>query len=308
MNYFLCQLKVFVIVVWVRSFSWVGEMIGLSQLVVSYSVKELEYQIGVCLFDCIICEVVFIEVGQQLVGRLECLFDELMIILCDVGWVGQQLSGIVKVVVSQMIFVYFILQCIVYSNCCYFDIDFVLYDWFQQWVLESICQGEVDFGIVIDLGLVVDFQCEVVLVELFLLFCWEDYFFVSLIEVLWQVLQDERLILQDYVFGSCLLIDVVFSRLVIWVNIVQEIGYLVMLFLMVELGIGISVLLVLVLLLLQGSYLMVKWLILVMEWQLMLVCRKNCLLLIVVQVLWEIVCEEGENLIVVRVEDLLYQC
>jgi DNA-binding transcriptional LysR family regulator len=32
------------------------------------------------------------------------------------------------------------------------DIDFVLHDRPQQWVLESIRQGEVDFGIVIDPG------------------------------------------------------------------------------------------------------------------------------------------------------------
>ncbi|MRF00590.1 LysR family transcriptional regulator, partial [Escherichia coli] len=43
-------------------------------------------------------------------------------------------------------------QCIAEGNHRYPDIDFVLHDRPQQWVLESIRQGDVDFGIVIDPG------------------------------------------------------------------------------------------------------------------------------------------------------------
>jgi DNA-binding transcriptional LysR family regulator len=45
-------------------------------------------------------------------------------------------------------------------NHRYPDIDFVLHDRPQQWVLESIRQGDVDFGIVIDPGQVSDLACE----------------------------------------------------------------------------------------------------------------------------------------------------
>ncbi len=83
----------------------------------------------------------------------------------------------------------------------------MLHDRPQQWVLESIRQGEVDFGIVIDPGPAADLQCEVVLAEPFLLLCREDHPFASLTEVPWQALQDERLILQDYASGSRPLID-----------------------------------------------------------------------------------------------------
>ncbi len=127
-------------------------MIGLSQSAVSHSVKELEHQTGVRLLDRTTREVVLTEAGQQLAGRLERLLDELTITLRDAGRVGQQLSGTVKVAASQTISAHLIPQCIAHSNRRYPDIDFVLHDRPQQWVLESIRQGEVDFGIVIDPG------------------------------------------------------------------------------------------------------------------------------------------------------------
>ena len=97
MNYSLRQLRVFVTVAQARSFSRAGEMIGLSQSAVSHSVKELETQTGVKLLDRTTREVVLTEAGQQLAMRLERLLDELNSTLRDVGRLGQQLSGTVRV-------------------------------------------------------------------------------------------------------------------------------------------------------------------------------------------------------------------
>lgn len=167
MNYSLRQLRVFVTVAQARSFSRAGEIIGLSQSAVSHSVKELETQTGVKLLDRTTREVVLTEAGQQLAMRLERLLDELHSTLRDVGRLGQQLSGTVRVAASQTISAHLIPQCIAESNHRYPDIDFVLHDRPQQWVLESIRQGDVDFGIVIDPGAVSDLECEVVLSEPF---------------------------------------------------------------------------------------------------------------------------------------------
>jgi DNA-binding transcriptional LysR family regulator len=71
--------------------------------------------------------------------RLERLLDELNSTLRDVGRLGQQLSGR-WVAASQTISAHLIPQCIE-SNHRYPDIDFVLHDRPQQWVLESIRQG-----------------------------------------------------------------------------------------------------------------------------------------------------------------------
>lgn len=107
----------------------------------SHSVKELETQTGVKLLDRTTREVVLTEAGQQLAMRLERLLDELNSTLRDVGRLGQQLSGTVRVAASQTISAHLIPQCIAESNHRYPDIDFVLHDRPQQWVLESIRQG-----------------------------------------------------------------------------------------------------------------------------------------------------------------------
>lgn len=274
MNYSLRQLRIFVTVAHARSFSRAGEIIGLSQSAVSHSVKELESQTGVRLLDRTTREVVLTEAGQQLAQRLERLLDELNSTLRDVGRLGQQLSGTVRVAASQTISAHLIPQCIAEGNHCYPDIDFVLHDRPQQWVLESIRQGDVDFGIVIDPGQVSDLEYEIVLSEPFLLLCRDDDPLAAQPSVHWQALQ-ERTRITGYASGSRPLIDSALVTQGVEATIVQEIGHPATLFPMVEAGIGISVLPALALPLPQGSRLVVKRLTPAIERKLMLVRRKT---------------------------------
>ena len=307
MNYSLRQLKVFVTVARVKSFSRAGESIGLSQSAVSHSVKELEHQTGVRLLDRTTREVVLTEAGQQLAARLERLLDELNSTLREAGRVGQQLMGTVRVAASQTISAHLIPQCIAYSNRRYPEIDFVLHDRPQQWVLESIRQGEVDFGIVIDPGAATDLQCEAVLAEPFLLLCRCDHPFAKRDAVSWHALHDQRLVLQDYASGSRPLIDAALAGFAVTANIVQEIGHPATLFPMVESGIGISILPALALPLPQGSHLQVKRLTPVVERQLMLARRKNRSLSTAAEALWEVVRQQAGQLTALRENDPLYQ-
>ncbi len=306
MNYSLRQLRVFVTVAQARSFSRAGEIIGLSQSAVSHSVKELETQTGVKLLDRTTREVVLTEAGQQLAMRLERLLDELHSTLRDVGRLGQQLSGTVRVAASQTISAHLIPQCIAESNHRYPGIDFVLHDRPQQWVLESIRQGDVDFGIVIDPGAVSDLECEVVLSEPFLLLCRDDDPLASLPQVTWQALQGANLVLQDYASGSRPLIDAALTAQGVKATIVQEIGHPATLFPMVEAGIGISVLPALALPLPQGSRLTVKRFVPCVERQLMLVRRKNRSLSGAAHACWDVVRMQARRLMEARTRDPLF--
>lgn len=306
MNYSLRQLRVFVTVAQARSFSRAGEIIGLSQSAVSHSVKELETQTGVKLLDRTTREVVLTEAGQQLAMRLQRLLDELNSTLRDVGRLGQQLSGTVRVAASQTISAHLIPQCIAESNHRYPDIDFVLHDRPQQWVLESIRQGDVDFGIVIDPGAVSDLECEVVLSEPFLLLCRDDDPLASLPQVAWQALQGANLVLQDYASGSRPLIDAALTAQGVKATIVQEIGHPATLFPMVEAGIGISVLPALALPLPQGSRLTVKRFVPCVERQLMLVRRKNRSLSGAAHACWDVVRMQARCLMEARTRDPLF--
>ncbi|WP_253382993.1 LysR family transcriptional regulator [unidentified bacterial endosymbiont] len=307
MNYSLRQLRVFVTVAHARSFSRAGERIGLSQSAVSHSVKELEIQTGVRLLDRTTREVMLTEAGQQLALRLERLLDELNSTLRDVGRLGQQLSGTVRVAASQTISAHLIPQCIAESNHRYPDIDFVLHDRPQQWVLESIRQGDVDFGIVIDPGAVTDLECEVVLSEPFLLLCRDDDPLAGLAQVSWQALQGANLVLQDYASGSRPLIDAALMAQGVEANIMQEIGHPATLFPMVEAGIGISVLPALALPLPQGSRLRVKRFAPCIKRQLMLVRRKNRSLSGAAHACWEVVRMQAQRLMEARTRDPLFK-
>ncbi len=251
-------------------------------------------------------EVILTEAGQQLAARLERILDELSSTLRDVGRVGQQLSGTVRVAASQTISAHLIPRCIAFSNQQYPDIDFVLHDRPQQWVLESIRQGEVDFGIVIDPGQVSDLECEEVLSEPFLLLCRDDDPLAALDEVAWQALQGARLVLQDYASGSRPLIDAALREQQVRATIVQEIGHPATLFPMVEAGIGISVLPALALPLPQGSRLTVKRFTPAIERKLMLVRRKNRSLSGAAQAVWEVVRIQAEQLTQARIRDPLF--
>ncbi|MGK9171993.1 LysR family transcriptional regulator [Yokenella regensburgei] len=306
MNYTLKQLRVFVTVAQARSFSRAGDIIGLSQSAVSHSVKELESQTGVRLLDRTTREVILTEAGQQLAARLERLLDELNSTLREAGRVGQQLTGTVRVAASQTLSAHLIPQCIAQSNRCYPEIDFMLHDRPQQWVLESIRHGEVDFGMVIDPGPVSDLECEEILSEPFFLLCRGDHAWADKPGVRWSELEGARLVVQDYASGSRPLIDAALMRFGIHARIVQEIGHPATLFPMVEAGIGVSVMPALALPLPQGSQLCVKRLMPEIERKIMLVRRKNRSLSGAAQAVWDVAREQARYLTQARAEDPLF--
>ncbi|KFC79911.1 LysR family transcriptional regulator [Buttiauxella agrestis] len=306
MNYSLRQLKVFVAVAHAGSFSRAGEQIGLSQSAVSHSVKELESEIGVKLLDRTTREVVLTQAGQQLAARLERLLEELTSTLLDTRSVGHQLSGTVRVAASQTISAHLMPQSIAAAALEFPAIRFVLHDRPQQWVLQSIYQGEVDFGMVIDPIQANDLDCEAVLSEPFLLLCRNDHPLAAQEQVPWQALQGANLVLQDYASGSRPLIDDALLRQGIETNIVQQIGHPATLFPMVEAGIGISVLPALALPLPQGRPLVVRPLIPVVDRQLMLVRRKNRSLSRAAEAIWQVVRQQAQQLTAARSGDPLF--
>jgi DNA-binding transcriptional LysR family regulator len=288
------------------SFSRAGERIGLSQSAVSHSVKELENEVGVKLLDRTTREVVLTEAGEQLAGRLEHLLEELNSTLLDARSVGHQLSGTVRVAASQTISAHLMPQSIAAAALAFPSIRFVLHDRPQQWVLQSIRQGEVDFGIVIDPVQASDLDCEAVLSEPFLLLCRSDHPLAEKKSVPWQSLQGENLVLQDYASGSRPLIDDALVRQGIKPNIVQQIGHPATLFPMVEARIGISVLPALALPLPEGRPLIVKRLTPVVERQLMLVRRKNRSLSRAAEAIWQVIRQQAQQLTAARRGDPLF--
>lgn len=306
MNYSLRQLRVFVAVAESGNFSRAGERVGLSQSAVSHSIKELEQAIGVKLLDRTTREVLLTTAGQQLARQLTHLLEELNSTLLDVRTCSQQLSGTVRVAASQTISAHLMPQSIAHSLQCYPAIDFMLYDRPQQWVLESVRQGEVDFGMVIDPGPSPDLLCETVLSEPFFLLCREDDPLNQLEKVYWQDLHQASMVLQDYASGSRPLIDAALEQQGVKVNVVQQIGHPATLFPMVEAGIGLSIVPALALPLPAGRSLVVRKLLPVVERRLMLIQRRNRSLSAAAQAIRGVITEQARRLTGARKGDPLF--
>lgn len=287
MNYTLRQLRVFVAVAQQGSFSQAGQMIGLSQSAVSHSIKELETEMGIRLLDRTTREVLLTEAGEQLASRLERLLEELNTTLLDVRSYGQQRSGTVRVAASQTISAHLMPQCLAASQLRFPDIKIMLRDRPQQWVLQSIRNAEVDFGIAIGPLQVDDFECEAILDEPFLLLCRQDDPLADQQTVRWEMLSNRQLVLQDYSSGSRVLIDEALRAQRVEAEIVQEIGHPATLYPMVEAGIGISILPALALPLPQGRPLLVRRIEPEINRSIMLIRRKNRSLTPAAEVIWQ---------------------
>ncbi|MEN4927668.1 LysR family transcriptional regulator [Erwinia billingiae] len=287
MNYTLRQLRVFVAVAQQGSFSQAGQLIGLSQSAVSHSIKELEGEMGIRLLDRTTREVLLTEAGEQLSSRLERLLEELNTTLLDVRSYGQQRSGTVRVAASQTIAAHLMPQCLAASTEHFPDIKVMLRDRPQQWVLQSIRNAEVDFGIVVGPLPEEDFETEAILDEPFLLLCRKDDPLAAQQTIHWQMLNQRQLVLQDYASGSRVLIDEALRVQQVQAKIVQEIGHPATLYPMVEAGIGISILPALALPLPEGRPLLVRRMVPEINRTIVLVRRKNRSLTPAAEAIWQ---------------------
>lgn len=287
MNYTLRQLRTFVAVAHHGGFSQAGQAIGLSQSAVSHSIKELEAATGVRLLDRTTREVMLTEAGQQLAARMAGLLEEINTTLLDIRSYGEQRRGTVRIAASQTISAHLMPQCLAASQQSYPDIRVILHDRAQQWVLQSVRNAEVDFGIVIGPLSDSDLDCQAILDEPFLLLCRDDDPLARVDEAHWSMLAGRTMVLQDYASGSRVLIDAALRQQHIAVNVIQEIGHPATLFPMVDAGIGISILPALALPLPSGRALTVRRLYPEINRSLMLIKRKNRSLTPAAEAIWQ---------------------
>ncbi len=296
MNYTLRQLKVFAAVASQGSFSLAGQVIGLSQSAVSHSIKELEAEIGVKLLDRTTREVLLTHAGQRLASRLTVQLEELNSTLLELRRYGGQRSGTVRLGASQTISARLMPMCLAQAQKCYPDIRLMLQDSVQQSVIHSVMNATVDFGIVIEPQNADEFETQPILRDPFLLLCREDDPLNGIADLQWHHLEGRKMVLQDYASGSRALVDQIFQQQNISAEIIQQVGHPVTLYPMVEAGIGISILPGLALPLPSGSPLSVRRISPEIHRTLMLIRRKNRSLSPAAEAIWQLVCEQAEQL------------
>src|SRR6201991_4524908 len=146
LNVTLRQLRVFIEVSRLRSFSRAGDEIGLTQSAVSRCVRELEGEIGLKLIDRTTREVQLTDVGVNLVGTVSRLLADLDEALREVRDLGQQKRGRVIVAASPTIACRLMPRVIASCMQQFPLVTLSLRDDVQSDVLRRVKSGEVDFG------------------------------------------------------------------------------------------------------------------------------------------------------------------
>ncbi|AMM25437.1 LysR family transcriptional regulator [Variovorax sp. PAMC 28711] len=241
MNITLRQLRVFRSVAAGRNFSRAGDEIGLTQPAVSRAIGELEAQLGLRLLDRTTREVTLTVAGQSLAARLDRVLDELDQALHDVAGLADAHGGKVRVASSPTLSANLMPACIAACAVQAPSIRFMLLDRIQQDVLDSVRNGAVDFGLVIEPSSTEDLTFETILSDPFVLVTPENHALAQKKNVRWSALDGLPLVLLDHASGSRRLIDDALAQHGAVCDVRQELGHPTTVFRMVEAGIGISV-------------------------------------------------------------------
>jgi DNA-binding transcriptional LysR family regulator len=242
MNVTLRQLRVFIAVARLQSFSRAGDEIGLTQSAVSRCVRELEGEIGLKLIDRTTRDVQLTDVGGNLVSSVSRLLTDLDDALREIREIGEQRRGRVVVAASPTVACRLMPRVVASCGREFPYIALGLRDDVQSDVLRKVKSGEVDFGVIIGPFSADDLLSDPLMTDSFCLVSRNDHPLAAREEVAWTDLDGERLVLLDYASGSRPIIDAAMQEYAVNATVVQELGHSATVFGLVEAGVGVSVL------------------------------------------------------------------
>ncbi|MBB5496402.1 LysR family transcriptional regulator [Paraburkholderia sp. MM5384-R2] len=242
MNVTLRQLRVFIEVARLQSFSRAGAEIGLTQSAVSRCVRELESEIGMKLIDRTTREVQLTDVGGNLVASVSRLLGDLDDALREIREIGEQRRGRVVVAASPTVACRLMPRVVASCGQQFPYVTLGLRDDVQSDVVRKVKSGEVDFGVIIGPFSDDDLLSETLMTDSFCIVSRDDHRLAAREQVTWKDLDGEQLVMLDYASGSRPIIDAVMQAQSVNATVVQELGHSATVFGLVEAGVGISVL------------------------------------------------------------------
>ncbi|AJX53166.1 bacterial regulatory helix-turn-helix, lysR family protein [Burkholderia mallei] len=224
MNITLRQLRVFIEVARLKSFSRAGDEIGLK------------------LIDRTTRDVQLTDVGTNLIASVSRLLGDLDDALREIREIGEQRRGRVIVAASPTIACRLMPRVVAACERRFPFVTLGLRDDVQSDVLRKVKSGEVDFGVVIGPLATSELISEPLMTDSFCLVARADHPLAARDRVPWTALAGERLVLLDYASGSRPLIDAALAAHRVAAGVVQELGHSATVFGLVEAGVGVSVL------------------------------------------------------------------
>jgi DNA-binding transcriptional LysR family regulator len=289
MNVTLRQLRVFIEVARLRSFSRAGDEIGLTQSAVSRCVRELEAELGLKLIDRTTRDVQLTDVGGNLIASVSRLIDDLDDTLREIREIGEQRRGRVIVAASPTIACRLMPRVVASCERQFPFVTLGLRDDVQSDVVRKVKSGEVDFGVIIGPFSDDDLLSEALMTDSFCVVSRNDHPFAAREQVVWRDLDGERLVMLDYASGSRPIIDAAMQAQGVNATVVQELGHSATVFGLVEAGVGISVLPWLALPLPAGASLVARALVPRAERRVELVRRRDRSLSPAAEAVWDLI-------------------
>jgi DNA-binding transcriptional LysR family regulator len=148
-NASLHQLRLFVTLARHRSFTRAGDEFGITQSAVSRSIRELEDEVELRLFDRTTRQVALTDIGRKLLARVAPLVEELEATLRHRHAAGSE-RGVVQLASSSSLTASVLPNLLASCRTDYPDISVALLDKPQGVVLQLVRSGEVDLGLVVD--------------------------------------------------------------------------------------------------------------------------------------------------------------
>lgn len=147
MNVSLRQLRAFLAVARLGSFSRAAESLHVSQSALSGLIKEFEVVLGVPVFDRSTRKIQLAEVGRKLQPIVEKIIQDLDAALDEVSNLKALKTGMVRIAAPQLMSCTLLPEVIAAYRVAHPEIQIRLVDCVVESVLPRVFSGEVDFGV-----------------------------------------------------------------------------------------------------------------------------------------------------------------
>ncbi len=241
MNVALRQLRAFLSVAEHGSFSRAAQEVGLSQSAVSLSVRQLENELGLKLFDRTTRQVLLTAVGATLAASGSRLIEELDSTLKELRDIGVQHRGRVMMACVPAVARSLMPRCVEHCSVKWPSISLDIDDSAATDVIRKVERGDVEFGIASGEIARTELHVEPLMADPFLLVCRHGDPIASPGGVSWKQLAGRRLIMLSNTSGSRQVIEATLARTKTRVEVFLELAQPSSVLGMVEGGVGIAV-------------------------------------------------------------------
>jgi len=241
MNISLPQLKAFAAVARNKSFTRAAVELGLTQSAISRSVRELEEEIDQRLFDRTTRQVELTEAGLRLSQRICHLIDEVEQTLRESQVAAKPSAGTVQIATDPVLTSMSVPAWLAGCRKAWPAISIQLRDRPQEGVLQSVRNGEVDFGLATDPVAGDDLYCEPLCVDTYHAVLPARHPLATHDTISWGELADSAVLTLDQQCGVQPAVEKALTHHRVRTGSLQLLGHFAAVFGMVALGLGIGV-------------------------------------------------------------------